>query len=87
MHRVDATSTNTVMVYVSPGEKFQVPEAREDGSSEGAVDHGVRLHARWQHQGQRVVERVKGGAGMQRDDNRAQTKQGFSSFPGFCHLI
>lgn len=42
----------TLSVHLStPGEKLQVPEAREDGCPEGTVDRGVRLHACRQRQG------------------------------------
>lgn len=45
------------------GAKFQVPEAREDGCHERAMDHGVRLPACGQHQGQRVGKQLQGSTG------------------------
>ncbi len=68
------------MACITSGEKFQVPKAREDGSSEGTVDQGLRLHAYRQRQGQRVVERLEGSAGGHRDDNHAGIAQNIFCF-------
>lgn len=34
-----------------PGEKFQIPKARQDGGPQSAMDRGVRFDACRQHQG------------------------------------